>query len=84
MEVASFVNVTKVRQEKVGKIFIVFIAIKTMEFSDGFEKKDKGQIHNEEVSVKWGIKKSSIATLSRTWDGATAEAEGWQLEGDAG
>lgn len=55
-----------------------------MEFSDGFDKKDKGQIHNEEMSVKWRIKKSSIATLSRTWHGATAEVEGWQLEGDAG
>ena len=55
-----------------------------MEFSDGFDKTDKGQIHNEEMRVKWRIKKSSIATLSRTRDGATVEAEGWQLEGGAG
>lgn len=42
--------------KKTQKIFILFTDFK-MEYSDGLEERDEGQIHNGEVNVRWGIKK---------------------------
>lgn len=48
---------------KLGKKFIVYTDIKTMEYSS--EGKDEHQIQNKVVNVRWGIKKLSTAILSR-------------------
>ena len=46
---------------KLGKKFIVYTDIKTMEYSS--EGKDEHQIQNKVVNVRWGIKKLSTAIL---------------------